>query len=195
MSTCRRRSLLACAAWSFVKNESVPASRKHAKLPDDESAPQIWPEALPRPLAIDVGLGHQGARTARSSHGPGFLWLRQASVRVALCRCAFLSYSTKSAGDDACKAGPPRSCPHLQQNLGHVMSATICTNCRTEVLDNQYKIRRDAPHPIVVRWAKDRLACKTCLVYRPTCEGFWLRTEWCKSSRQTTQWNRKRPRS
>lgn len=41
-------------------------------------------------------------------------------------RCAFLSYSTKSAGDDACK-----------------------------VLDNQYKIRRDAPHPIVVRWAKD----------------------------------------
>mmetsp|Transcript_18015 Transcript_18015/g.33817 ORF Transcript_18015/g.33817 Transcript_18015/m.33817 type:complete len:446 (+) Transcript_18015:82-1419(+) len=41
-------------------------------------------------------------------------------------RCAFVFYTTKSAGDDACK-----------------------------VLDNQYRIRRDAEHPIVVRWSKD----------------------------------------
>ncbi|CAL1141226.1 unnamed protein product [Cladocopium goreaui] len=41
-------------------------------------------------------------------------------------RCAFVFYTTKSAGDDACK-----------------------------VLDNQYKIRSDASQPIVVRWSKE----------------------------------------
>ncbi|CAK9043770.1 unnamed protein product, partial [Durusdinium trenchii] len=41
-------------------------------------------------------------------------------------RCAFVFYTTKAAGDDACK-----------------------------VLDNQYRIRTDAAQPIVVRWSKD----------------------------------------
>eukprot|EP00434_Breviolum_minutum_P005529 symbB.v1.2.004876.t1/scaffold264.1/size247971/17 len=41
-------------------------------------------------------------------------------------RCAFVFYTTKAAGDDACK-----------------------------VLDNQYKIRSDASQPIVVRWSKE----------------------------------------
>ncbi|CAJ1442983.1 unnamed protein product [Effrenium voratum] len=41
-------------------------------------------------------------------------------------RCAFVFYSTKSAGDYACS-----------------------------VLDNQYRIRTNAAQPIVVRWAKD----------------------------------------
>lgn len=41
-------------------------------------------------------------------------------------RCAFVFYANKESGDDAVK-----------------------------VLDNQYKIRSDAPQPIVVRWSKD----------------------------------------
>eukprot|EP00930_Biecheleria_cincta_P074012 TRINITY_DN6124_c0_g1_i4.p1 TRINITY_DN6124_c0_g1~~TRINITY_DN6124_c0_g1_i4.p1 ORF type:complete len:480 (-),score=89.75 TRINITY_DN6124_c0_g1_i4:156-1595(-) len=41
-------------------------------------------------------------------------------------RCAFVFYANKESGDDAVK-----------------------------VLDSQYKIRTDAPHPIVVRWSKD----------------------------------------
>jgi len=41
-------------------------------------------------------------------------------------RCAFVFYQQKEAGDDAVK-----------------------------VLDNQYRIREDAAHPIVVRWSKD----------------------------------------
>ena len=80
-------------------------------------------------------------------------------------RCAFVFYTTKAAGDDACKVGVSGvSYPESQRgtkintlinNMSFTVAASRATTSGSKVLDNQYKIRSDATQPIVVRWSKD----------------------------------------